>query len=303
MAELVSGSLDDADLPALYRAADRASLHGQRRQMRGVAVSLGLTLVAAVFGAFSLRFGGRPIDWSATAAAAAFIAAILVSAYLIQAEPASAWFDGRAAAESTKTLAWQYAVGGKRFRADGSNADEEMLTELGQVSSQLGDLPILPSAADQEITPRMRELREAPIEARVQAYTRGRIEQQIHWYTQMAQWNAKRASLWRLVTVALQGAGATGAILKASGVVKVDVLGIAAAAAAAAAAWLETKDHATLARAYTMTVHDLHLVRERLTILPSPLDEQSWAEFVNDAEQAISREHTLWLARRGLLRK
>jgi hypothetical protein len=44
-------------------------------------------------------------------------------------------------------------------------------------------------------------------------------------------------------------------------ITSVDWLGIAAAAAAASAAWLRTKDHVTLRRAYSVTAHELELAK------------------------------------------
>jgi len=68
------------------------------------------------------------------------------------------------------------------------------------------------------------------------------------------------------------------------------------AAAAAAAAWLQTKDHANVAQAYAVAARELWAIEQRLG---EPRDEREWADFVESAERAISREHTLWLARRG----
>jgi hypothetical protein len=85
------------------------------------------------------------------------------------------------------------------------------------------------------------------------------------------------------------------AALRVGGVGDGDLLGIAAASAAAAAAWLEVKDHSSLAEAYATTAHELGLVR---AAHPMSLDEDRWATYVSDAETAISREHTRWLARR-----
>jgi hypothetical protein len=74
-------------------------------------------------------------------------------------------------------------------------------------------------------------------------------------------------------------------------------LGIAAAAGAAGAAWLQFQQHRVLKTSYALAEQELSLVLARLDHVN---DEDEWAEFVTDAEGAISREHTTWLARRGL---
>ena len=62
-------------------------------------------------------------------------------------------------------------------------------------------------------------------------------------------------------------------------------------------AWLQTKQHQTLATAYTVTALELASVRSKIAYQNNEAD---WAKFVSDAEEAFSREHTLWKASRGV---
>jgi hypothetical protein len=66
---------------------------------------------------------------------------------------------------------------------------------------------------------------------------------------------------------------------------------------AAMTAWLQTKQHRTLATAYAITALELASVRTRIA---HQATEADWATFVSDAEEAFSREHTLWKASRGV---
>jgi hypothetical protein len=81
------------------------------------------------------------------------------------------------------------------------------------------------------------------------------------------------------------------------GAVRADLLGIVAAAIAVVAAWMQTKQHETLGRAYSVTAQELAAVR---TDWEADRNEDEWAAFVDEAEEAISREHTLWRASRGV---
>jgi len=79
--------------------------------------------------------------------------------------------------------------------------------------------------------------------------------------------------------------------------VDVDLLGIAATFAAAVAAWTQSKQFRVLTTSYAVTAHELATI---ISIrLPLVEKEEDWAGFVREAESAISREHSLWLARRG----
>ena len=62
-------------------------------------------------------------------------------------------------------------------------------------------------------------------------------------------------------------------------------------------AWIEAKQHRNLATAYGIASQELASIE---TELPTKNSEEGWAAFVGQAEEAISREHTLWRASLGL---
>jgi hypothetical protein len=98
-----------------------------------------------------------------------------------------------------------------------------------------------------------------------------------------------------MLLIEILGIGA--GILKAIGTIQGDLLGFAGALVAAMTAWLQAKQHRSLAAAYTVTALELASVRSKIRHQQSEAD---WATFVSDAEEAFSREHTLWKASRGL---
>ena len=285
--------LTAAALPGLFKVADKASLSGQHRLLRSLGVGLVLNVLAALASLFLTTSG---TDLAAGGAAVAFFLAILIGVFVLVDQPERAWYEGRAAAESAKTLAWLYAVGGGPFslkrddQADGPFAARlhEILREIKDVSLSLDE--------GEQVSSAMRELRASDLADRRLAYATGRIEEQRKWYAAKASYNEMLARNWRLAILALQATGLIGAILKATGTVNVNLLGLLAAGAAAAAAWLQTKEHATLAKAYGIAAQELAVIKVRLV---EPSDEDEWAVFVEEAEEAISREHKLWLARRG----
>jgi hypothetical protein len=284
----------EPELPALHQSFDACAAAGQTRFLRLTRASLLATVIAAAAGAVSI--GDGP-DWAAVVALLAFAAAAGSRLLLLQERPERAWYDARAGAESVKTLAWQYAVGGGPFACGGSDPDprQRLAERFRELIHATPALRHPPGAGNQQITDWMRDLRDRPLADRQTAYLRGRILDQIQWYAEAAATNERRARRWSLLTVALQCAGVVAATLRVTGTIDFDLIGIAAAAAAATAAWLESKDHAGLSEAYSTTSHELTLVRDEL---PDDLDETRWATFVADAEAAISREHTSWLARR-----
>ncbi len=67
--------------------------------------------------------------------------------------------------------------------------------------------------------------------------------------------------------------------------------------AASIIAWAQVKQFEEFAQAYGTTAQEISLI---LTQLPYITDENKFAVFVGDTENAFSREHTLWLARKDV---
>jgi hypothetical protein len=286
------------DLPGLFQEADRASLAGQRRYVRLTGWRLVLAVLAAV--AATLTFTvGRRLDLAALATAFAFGAAAVLEQYLLREEPDRAWYDGRAVAESVKTLAWRYAVGADPFPrslAEGT-ADRLFDEQLMLLLSDAPDKGLRPTGAP-AISPVMRAVRGQDLPGRRGAYLTGRIIDQQDWYLRKADRNRIWARRWRWLLFTLELLGVCGALGRAAGLISVDLTGILAAMVASGVAWLGVKQHDSLARAYTYASHELSTIRSRLE---TPLTEQQWAAEVRDAEEAISREHTMWRASRSAL--
>lgn len=280
------------DFPASYIAADAASLDGQRRFITSTRIQLILLVIASAAGAFSWKVNGT-WDGAALLAGVAFLAAAVLRTILIRGRPHRAWYDGRAAAESIKTLAWKYTVAGDPFLSTNEDSDDVFRRLSNDVLASFGTLGESVASASNEPTDGMRALRSAPLVERRTAYEKHRIADQQDWYERKADWNKQRARFWGALMLTLQIAAAVGAFLKGFGVFDIDLFGIAGAAAASAAAWLETKQHHVVARAYRVAAQELTAIA---ALIPQQQTEETWGRFVAEAEEAISREHTMWKA-------
>jgi len=268
----------------------------QRHVLTAVMLSLGGVVVAAALGLFDVEAAGA--DLPALVASLGFLLSLLASSWLLWRRPEREWYDARASAESIKTLTWQFVVGGGEF-ALGSGAESEVrsrfVTRLRELLEDLGGVGTSEAAGESQITEAMSTLRGAPLGTRQAAYRRGRIEDQRDWYARKARWNEKRRKVWAGLTVAVQAGGLLAGLARAFFGLEIDLLGLAAALAAAITAWSRTKDYAELAEAYSVTAQEISLLGAE----PVPGEEDDWAGFVERAERAFSREHTLWRARKG----
>jgi hypothetical protein len=288
-----------AELPAMFRAADRISTRAQRRLLRSTEQQLVLLVVAAVSGTFTWKPFGGPLDWAGVIAVAAFIAAAVLRADNLRSKPEQAWQDGRMAAESIKTLSWRYAVGGEPFAIElpVEKADALFIGRLRETFRDLRGVEYV-DAQDgfAQITDAMRGLRRASLVDRKRSYELGRITEQQAWYAGKAKSNRRQAVRWSVLVLAIELFGAIAAILKATSILSIDVLGITSAVIAGLTAWTQARQYETLARTYSIASFELSSIKELLRHVSS---ERAWAAFIDESEDAISREHTLWRASRS----
>ncbi|WIB77021.1 DUF4231 domain-containing protein [Curtobacterium sp. MCPF17_002] len=287
--------LNDSDLPSYFKAADSTSNSAQRASLKANRLRLSGVTLSAVGGAFSLWLG--PIDIWAVAALLGFVGALAAELFLIVERPDRTWYQSRALAESTKTLSWRFAVAADPFFPTLADNEAEALfrSRVDQVALQGTQSVAVPDADGSAPTSRMRRLRSMPFVDRKSAYLTGRTEAQRDWYTRKAEYNCRAGRGWR---VGLIVAELVAIVLSAGRLFAgwdIDWAGILAAGIGAGAAWLALKQHATLRAAYSLTAAEL----QKQVSLLRLASEADWAAAVADAEEAISREHTTWLASRG----
>ena len=295
--ESEESTLKESSLPAAYAAADEASIWWQKRALLYLGLQLLFGLAGAATGLTSWRWRDTDVDLLAAVGVAGFLAALYFSARLADGAALRRWYEARAAAESLKTLAWRYAVRAEPFgMVEPETADGEFIRRSRDVLQHLQtiDVALNPVGGDQ-ITVPMRSLRAASLDSRRDAYRRGRVEDQIEWYRAKAEAHARSQRKWARVTILANAFAIAGAVPRVLGIVQVDVLGILATVAGSATAWSQARQHGSLVAAYSLAEHELRLV---VAVLPTIDAEARWAEFAADAEEAISREHTMWLASR-----
>jgi len=286
--------LAQESMPAAQRAADAASLDAQRRNAHATSAQLVLLVAAAVAGAIPEKIG-------AVLAVVFFLLALAAMLYLATERPDRAWFRGRAGAESVKSLAWRYAIGGDPFPIEGLSSrdvDQRFEEQLRAVCSALEDLSwTVDSGSAVQITPPMKALRATDLEARKTAYAVGRIDDQERWYADRSRRSERNTRRWSTLALLITFGGLIAGVVRIVEDYEFDLLGLAAVAAASITAWTETRQFRSLATSYAGAAQELGTISVRLPHIDTDAD---WAKFVRDAELAISREHTLWLTRRGV---
>lgn len=292
--------ITNADMPGLFQASDAASSRAQRMYLYLVALDLGVMIIGAALGAVSVTNSELKQELALASAVSVAIGFALTLA--LQAQRLSAtWYNGRAVAESAKTTAWRYMMCANPYTRDLSDADadrtfiaaldsflKERKSLAASLSTQLVALP--------EVSDAMRAVRALPYENRKNLYVESRVADQRVWYSARAEFNARRARLFFVLLLVSQAL----ALITAIAVVRwpdaaVNFTGVFAALASALIAWTQLKKHEELATMYGLTAQELRSVEDQARHVSN---EEQFSGFVLTAEDAISREHALWLTRR-----
>jgi hypothetical protein len=269
------------------------SARGQWRTTRLTALRLSSSVAAAAVG-FVAGVDSDTRD-AAYGAAALFAVALLAEILLWVLKPDRDWYDGRALAESAKSLGWKYAAGGDPFPMTLSATGAENLF-VGRMAELVSIHPRPRVAAVGEVlAPQLRAARAELLLKRRHAFMTGRVVDQQNWYAGKANAADDAATRWKIGLVVAEVAGVLSALLFAAGTISFDVGAIAAAALSGGAAWLTLKQYEQLSEAYAVTADELGVALSKLQLATT---EEAWAVEVANAEDAISREHTLWRARR-----
>jgi hypothetical protein len=284
--------LSESDFPLLYTGSDNASVRAQRRYVRATAWRLGLAVVAAVFGALAALEHGHGTDPFGLAAALAFTLALTIEIWLQTVNLERTWYDGRHVAESSKTIAWRYAVGGQPFPRDVPDAESLLAVQLTDVLESVPGLDLAP-ALGSEVPDRLRELRMSDLATRRAVYLEERLLGQQRWYAKKAHHNETRTQIWKLLLIAVEVSGVFAGLATALGYITLDLTSIISTGIGCGVAWLALKQHAALHRGYARASHELALIAPRLERVEG---EEAWAKAVEDTEAVIGRELTLWRA-------
>jgi hypothetical protein len=311
---LSENTLTDAGMPPLFEQSDPSAIHAQAWffSLLGfelILVTLG-TLVGLLSGivvpapAISVSpitlagntFTSVPII-ELTAGGLIFIALVF---RLIRffGHFDSKWYEARAVAESVKSVAWRYAVGGRPFERSKDPRVVDALAEarIGEILTDVGK-KWQPGASMQQITDSMRRLRSQPLDVRRAAYRAGRIADQRKWYARKQAQNHGRALVANWVLAILEFLGVAFAVLQTLGIVSLNLQTLAAALVSGGIAWTQAQRYQDLSASYSVTAKEAASI-EQAPQLRDQVTEDAWAAFVDSAEEAFSREHRLWRAAR-----
>lgn len=287
--------MQEQDFPALYRSADDLSLKSQQHFFRALRIHLVLLVTAATLSAASMP------HWSIAAAQLlALLGALGCSIYLFAIRPDRLWYSGRAVAESIKTITWRYVCRAEPFQGDDAIAQKGFHQTLKQVIEQNREVcqSLTEYLDGQQFTLVMEQMRARSLEERKATYADSRINNQLTWYAKKAAFNRRMSRYFFWMLIAVNAIAVVCAVLR---MVCVDQpfwpTDVFVAIAASVLSWMQAKRFSELAASYALAAHEIGLIKEQ-SLLPDT--DEKFSLFVGDAENAFSREHTQWVARKDV---
>lgn len=217
-------------------------------------------------------------------------------------KPEQRWYQARALAESVKTTAWKFAMAAKPFQHDAEDASRlrQMLQDLLEANRSVGSQFNGSNVGGDQITAEMEAVRMLPRSERLEVYMRDRVEDQLDWYARKSKTNA---SSGRRFAIVLGGLYVIAFLIL---LIRLDqpqwiyahpdpliLLG------ASVLGWMQIKRFNELGASYGLTALEIGILKSRA---PEIVNDGALSTFIDDAEEAFSREHTQWLARRSALR-
>jgi uncharacterized membrane protein HdeD (DUF308 family) len=283
--------------PALFQAAAAASAGGRQAYTRLIGLELLLLILGAALGAAAAFEAGLAAVLPMLAAMS-FVAAAVLKVVSRERGYDRQWFDGRAVAEAVRSATWRYMMRVPPFDDD-ATADAAVTAALRRALEArpglLGALATGPGETRQ-ISPEMRAARGRTVKERLAAYRVARIGDQIAWYRRKGRSHRRRSTqfFWLSLAAQLAAIGAAGLAAADPSTARFNVLGLLAAIAMAATAVSQLNRNDELSRTYGLALQELSLIDG---LAEGVQTEAELATIVTDVESAISREHTLWLAK------
>lgn len=281
--------------PALYRAADEASKWAQNNLLRDYVFGSVLLILGASLAACNLK---SPIAMVCNAFL--FIGSLAAYAHSQYRDYRGKWYKTRALAESVKTATWRLVMGADPFASSNPQANldkfNKLLKELLLENKEIGALIGGRYSNQEQITPEMVRISSLSVGEKRVIYLQDRIKEQGDWYAGKAETCKKDNSRFFRYIFVTYAVAIAFVLLKIAfpeyGFLHVELLAVIVSSFIS---WVQLRRFDELASAYGLTAHEVGLIMSQM---PSATDAKKFSGFVSDAENAFSREHTQWAARR-----
>lgn len=296
--------IEREDLPGIYYEASEASMSAQRTFLRLIKLNIFFLVVLSTLSSINISFISKEYQFLIPLISTFFlILTIMITFATDSGKYEKKWYDGRAIAESLKTLSWKFMMKAQPFlnlsKADAETKFLEDFKEIKNAIKPAGDIfGSNPRANMHQLTDTMKKVYNSDLETRKGTYELNRIQNQQNWYKKNTTINSKKAEYFYWIIIICQLV----AILCSFAMIYMpnsifNPTGFIATIISAFMTWTQLKKYQNLAESYGITSVELGLIQDTI---PSISSDEQFSRFVAESETAISREHTFWRARRTI---
>lgn len=285
--------MNHSEYPAVYQSASDLSAGSQNAYFNALKWHMGLLVVAAVISIIN-----SSCPWASILQALVLLGALGCAIYLYAAKPDRHWYSARALAESVKTSTWRFMTKAEPFANPDDQDRRSFVLRLKQVLDSNKDVAgrLSTHLDETQITDEMERVRQLSTADRQAYYRDNRVVEQLSWYARKASFNKRKATLYYFTLFAIILVAIAFSISKvkfsSAPYWPTDVF---VTLAASMLSWIQAKRYQELSVSYALTAHEIGFIRQQAS---SNMRDGELSVFVGDAENAFSREHTQWIARR-----
>lgn len=293
--------METPEYPAMYNESDLCAIDNQKKYLRLFKLKIGLLIAVSIVTSVSINnlpgFAGLGL-----VIAIVLLALMVLTAIIELRRFDRTWFSSRAVAETIKKESWLFMMKAKPY--DSINVEDAIrifLTNLRKILDSQSQISSELSAHLQDspqITETMKRIRNGTVVERLSSYIANRVHDQYLWYAGKSKLNRDLENIWFVLTWVFQFLAVSFAfiVFLISNPV-INPVGILTTAAAAIISWMSVRSYRELSQSYGLIKQELSLLEEQAKQLPLKT-EKELNDFVQEVEQTISREHTIWLSRR-----
>ena len=205
------------------------------------------------------------------------------------------WQNARYLAESILSNAWLFICKCEPFEGDKLAATKNYMDSIEKLEK---DIPLnqfisLVPNQDDEMSDWMIEFRNSKINVKKDLYIKNRLDNQIRWYSNKADFNRRRSTLWFGVGLALMIIGAIiTAMIILGHIPDISFLGFFTTTAVSVFSWAQAKRNDELKVTYAISSRELSRFKARMNLCSN---ETEFIDLVSDIETSMRTEHKIWL--------
>ena len=296
--------MKNSDYPYSFQVSDIASIRQQSYYLLAIKLEFFLIVLTALFAGFILLKNPQIGKACSISMASAIGLAFLIKIILKALKWDQNWFDTRAIAESIKMITWHYIMAVEPYPSTLSqeDVDKKFVTNVDEILEARPNVrSIITSSApycNNQISDQMRKIRKLNITERIKIYANQRIKDQRTWYKTKTIYNKKRERFWFIAILVCEGLAIIWGVV---GYITYNInsyfapVGVFTTLTGNMYAWTEIKKYREVSQSYAIAELELASI-EALGIHVK--DEESLFKYVANTENTISREHSMWLAKR-----